>query len=40
MRKDCVAPECVARNKLGLVQKSKTDIDRIFRKAIEGTKEK
>ena len=37
-KKDCVAPEKVARKTLARVQKSKIDIDRLVRKAIDGTR--
>jgi len=37
-KKDCVAPEKVARKTVALAQKHKIDIDRIVRKAIEGTR--
>jgi excisionase family DNA binding protein len=37
-KKDCVAPEKVARKALGPIQKHKIDIDRVVRKAIEGTR--
>ena len=37
-RKDCLAPEKVARKTLARVQKPKIDIDRVVRKAIEGTR--
>jgi len=37
-KKDCVAPEKVARKTVALAQKHKIDIDRVVRKAIDGTK--
>jgi hypothetical protein len=37
-KKDCLAPEKVARKALGPIQKPKIDIDRVARKAIEGTR--
>ena len=37
-KKDCVAPEKVATKTPGRVQRSKIDIDRVVRKAIEGTR--
>ena len=37
-KKDCIAPEKVARKALGPVQKHKIDIDRVVKKAIEGTR--
>jgi excisionase family DNA binding protein len=37
-RKDCLAPEKVARKALGLAQKPKIDIQRVVQKAIDGTR--
>ena len=37
-KRDCVAPEKAARKALGPVRKPKIDIDRVVRKAIEGTR--
>jgi excisionase family DNA binding protein len=37
-KKNCVAPEKVARKALGPKQKPKIDIDRVVRKAIDGTR--
>jgi excisionase family DNA binding protein len=37
-KRDCVAPEKVARKVLGPVQKPKIDIDRLVRKAIDGAR--
>ncbi len=37
-KKDCVAPGKVARKALGPVRKSKIDVDRVVRKAIDGTR--
>ena len=37
-KKDCLAPEKVARKALGPIQKPKINIDRVVRKAIEGTR--
>jgi len=37
-KKDCAGPEKTARKALGRVQRSKIDIDRIVRKAIDGTR--
>ncbi len=37
-KKNCVDPEKAARKALGPIQKLKIDIDRVVRKAIEGTR--
>jgi excisionase family DNA binding protein len=37
-KKDCVAPERAARKALGPLRKPKNDVERVVRKAIDGTK--